>query len=37
MAGRIEEQRLLLPVVIGLASRQFAAPVEREAKALNRG
>jgi hypothetical protein len=30
----IEEQRLFLAVIIGLAGRQFAAPVEREAEAL---
>jgi hypothetical protein len=29
-----QEQRLFLPVIIRLARRQFAAPVEREADAL---
>jgi len=31
---QIEEQRLLVPVIVGLAGRELAAPVEREAETL---
>jgi hypothetical protein len=30
----VEEQRLLVPVIIGLAGGEFAAPVDREAEQL---